>query len=213
MSEDKSSKQSENLRLYAHALRETVVHVAGSLNVLRRAYERWVPVSLPPSVKSVLFVCKGNICRSPMAEAYFHACAIKAGSGVVIRSAGLETTPGKPAHSHARTVAQQQQLSLNGHVTRLVHGNLLVESDLIVVMEIRQKDRLHRLYPETKGKVVLLGYFNPAGPIEIADPFGGPIEEFQQCFVQVKQACDTLASRLLLDNGLTTAGSATPLGA
>lgn len=183
---------------FLYALREMVMHVAERMNVARRPYERWAPVRLPDSVKSVLFVCKGNICRSPLAAAYFESLIRKGPVAVTVRSAGLETTPGKPAHPNAKAVALQQQLSLDKHATIHVHEDLLEESDLIIVMEIRQKDRVHRLYPKTKGKVVLLGYFDSKGPLEIADPYSGTIEDFRTCLDQVMRCCDSLATRLHL---------------
>jgi hypothetical protein len=70
-----------------------------------------------------------------------------------------------------------------------VHMELLDQSDLIIVMEIVQKDHIHRLYPNTKGRVVLLEYFDSVGPLEIADPYGGPIEAFRSCLEQISRCC------------------------
>ena len=115
---------------------------------------------------------------------------------MTVRSAGLETTPGKPAHAKAMAVALEHRLSLEEHATTEVHKELLDQSDLIVVMEIAQKDRVHRLYPNTNGKVVLLGRFDSVGPLEIADPYSGTSEDFHSCFQQVSRCCDLLAARL-----------------
>jgi len=153
---------------------------------------------LPTSVRSVLFVCKGNICRSPLAAVYFQLLVEKAGTDMVVRSAGLETTSGKPAHFNAKSVALEHQFSLDVHSTTQVHADLLNQSDLIIVFELVQRDRLHRLYRNTRGKVVLLGRFDSEGPIEIADPFSGTIETFRSCFQQVSRCCDALAGRLSL---------------
>jgi len=166
------------------------------MNVVRHPYERWAAVRLPDSVQSILFVCQGNICRSPLAEAYFQSLVEKEGRHMTVRSAGLETTPGKPAHVNARVIAQEQGLSLDAHATTQVHKDLLDQSDLIIVMEIIQKDRMHRLYPKTKGKVVLLGRFDSVGSLEIADPYCGTSEDFHSCFQQVSRCCDVLAARL-----------------
>ena len=115
---------------------------------------------------------------------------------MTVRSAGLETTPGKPAHANAKAVALQHRLSLDAHATTQVHKELLDQSDLIIVMEIVQKNRIHRLYPKTKGKVVLLGRFDSVGSLEIADPYSGTSEDFHSCFQQVSRCCDVLAARL-----------------
>jgi protein-tyrosine phosphatase len=187
---------SEHCWTFLCGLRETAVYLAGRMNVVRHPYERWAAVRLPDSVQSVLFVCKGNICRSPLAEAYFQSLVDKDGRRMIVRSAGLETTPGKPAHIKAKAVALEHRLSLEEHATTQVHTELIDKSDLIIVMEIVQKNRIQRLYPKANGKVVLLGRFDSVGSLEIADPYSGTSEEFQSCFQQVSRCCDVLAARL-----------------
>ena len=54
---------------------------------------------------------------------------------LTVKSAGLDTTPGKPAHSNTKSLAQQQMLSVDEHVTTQLHADLVNQSDLIVVME------------------------------------------------------------------------------
>ena len=196
MNEGRTPNLSEHCRIYWRGLRATALYLAERMNVIRNPYERYVAVRLPDSVQSVLFVCKGNICRSPLAEAYFQSLVEMDGRRIMVRSAGLETTTGKPAHSKAKTVALQHRLSLEDHATTQVHKELLEQSDLIIVMEISQKDRIHKLYPSSKGKVVLLGRFDSGGPLEIADPYSGTSEDFLSCFQQVGRCCDVLAARL-----------------
>ena len=177
-------------------LRETARYLARRMNFVRHPYERWAAVPLPDFVQSVLFVCKGNICRSPLAEAYFRSLVEKEGRHITVRSAGLETTPWKPADARAKAVALEHRLSLDEHATTQVHMELLDQSDLIIVMEIAQKDRIQRLYRKSKGKVVLLGRFDSVGAFEIADPYSGTSEDFHSCFQQVSRCCDILAARL-----------------
>jgi protein-tyrosine phosphatase len=192
---------SEHCWTFLRGLREAAGYLAGRMNVVRHPYERWAAVRLPASVQSVLFVCKGNICRSPLAEVYFRSLVEKEGRQVTVRSAGLETTPGKPAHAKAKAVALEYRLSLDEHATTQVHEELLDQSDLIIVMEIVQKDRVQRLYPRSKGKVVLLGRFDSAGSLEIADPYSGTSEDFQSCFQQMSRCCDVLATSLGVKSG------------
>ena len=186
---------------FLRALRATGGYIIGKLNFVRHPYERWSTVRLPESVQSVLFVCKGNICRSPLGEVCLRALATQAGRPLTIRSAGLETTPGKPAHLKAQATAIENGLSLETHATTQVHAELLDKSDLIIVMEVAQKDRIHGLYPSTRGKVVLLGRFESTGPLEIADPYSGTIEDFRSCYRQVKRCCEALAARLDMRTG------------
>jgi len=187
---------SEHCWNFLRALREAAAYRVGRMIIVRYPYERWAAVRLPDSVQSILFVCTGNVCRSPLAEAYFQSLVAKEGRQMTVRSAGLETTPGKPAHAKAKAVALQHRLSLDEHATTQVHNELIDQSDLIIVMEIVQKDRVQRLYPRSKGKVVLLGRFDSVGSLEIADPYCGTSEDFLSCFQQVRRCCDVLASRL-----------------
>ena len=189
----------ERCRILWCRLRDRTVRFARRMNVVRHSYERWTTDRLPDSVQSVLFVCQGNICRSPLAEAYFRSLIEKQGRPITVRSAGLETTPGKPAHSNAIAVALEHRLSLDGHATNQVDMELLDQSDLIIVMEIAQKDRIRRVNPRSKGRVLLLGGFDSVGPLEIADPYNGTSEDFQSCFRQVSRCCDALAARLLVN--------------
>ena len=187
---------SEHSWTFLRRLREKAVYLTGRMNVVRHRYERWGAIRLPDSVQSVLFVCKGNICRSPLAEAYFQSLVEKEGRQMTVRSAGLDTTPGNPAHAQAKAVALEHRLSLDAHATTQVHMELLDRSDLIIVMEIAQKNCIQQLYPGSKEKVVLLGRFDSVGPLEIADPYSGTSEDFHSCFQQVSRCCDVLAARL-----------------
>ena len=198
-------------RTVLRALRHTAGYIIGKMNFFRHSYERWSAVRLPESVQSVLFVCKGNICRSPLGEACFRALAMLAGRQLLVSSAGLETTPGKPAHLKAKAVAAEYGLSLENHTTTQVHADLLDKSDLIVVMEVSQKDRIHRLYPRTMGKVILLGRFDSTGPLEIADPYSGTSDDFSSCYRQVSRCCENLAARLGMKASESVLGQIVPL--
>ena len=182
--------------LYYHGLYELALYVGEHFSVVRRIYDRWVPVHLPNNVASVLFVCRANICRSPLAAAYFEVLAKKRTRGVAIRSAGFEASPGRSAHSVSKSVAKQQGLSLDAHVTTQLSSELIDQSDLIVVMELSQRERICRVYPKARGKTVLLASFDSSGPPEIRDPYGRPLEDFQLCLKQIMRCCDALWQRL-----------------
>ena len=192
-------------------LREVLAQFSRQMTAVRHPYERWTVVRLPEPVQSVLFVCKGNICRSPLAAAYFQSLNDRSGGKLTVRSAGLETTPGKPAHAKARAVALQHHLSVEQHATTQVSAEILGQSDLVVVMEIMQKIRIHKLYPQWKRKVVLLGRFDSTGPIEIGDPYNGAIEDFESCFKQISRCCDKLAAKLDLKSLESAVSPALPL--
>lgn len=165
--------------------------------VIRRIYERIKPIRIPGSIRSVLFVCKANICRSPLAEAYLKRITQSVGVHIAISSAGLEAGLNMPADRTAMFVARSHGLSLDCHVTTMLSEDLVKSSDVIIVMQIAQRDRIVRLYSHAKGKVVLLGGFDKGGPLEIEDPYGRTVDQFMDCFVQIRRSCDAFLRTVL----------------
>lgn len=151
----------------------------------------------PNPAGAILVVCKGNICRSPLAEAYLKHQTEQNGLPVAVYSAGLETSLGKPAHPLAQEVGAQGGLSLGKHATQPLHKEQVERADMILVMEWRQRKRLVKLYPQAKRKVFLLRQFYDQSVLEVADPYSGTIEDFQVCFSMIKQACDVLVRQMV----------------
>ena len=148
-------------------------------------------------IENILFVCKGNICRSPLAEAYFRSRLLP-DSGISVSSAGVSMTGGKPAHPHARAVAQHHGLTLHDHhTTQIVREmKIKIRADLILVMELSQLSSLLKLCPRVRQKVYVLSEFNGSRNKDIADPFSGPVKEFHVCFQIIRDSCDGLLSQV-----------------
>lgn len=153
--------------------------------------------SFPRLVRTILVVCKGNICRSPLAEAYLKCLVEKHGVPITVQSAGLETSFGKSAHPLAQLVGTQGGLRLDKHTTQPLHKEQVERADMIIVMEWRQRNRVLKLYPQAKPKVFLLRQFYDRSAREVADPYSGTLEDFQTCLSMIKQACDVLMKRML----------------
>ena len=153
--------------------------------------------AFPKPARAILVVCKGNICRSPLAEAYLKHQAKKNGLQTEVYSAGLETSFGKPAHPLAQVVGTQGGLVLNQHATQPLHKEQVERADMILVMEWRQRNRIIKLYPQARPKVFLLRQFYDQSVREVADPYSGTLDDFQTCFAMIKQACDVLIKQML----------------
>jgi len=143
-------------------------------------YRRVSPKELA-SVSRLVFVCKGNICRSPYAE-------VKARElGLDAISAGLDTSAGKPANAVAESVARSRGVDLSAHRTQLLSGIALAPSDLILVMEPEQLGAA-RVQITANVPISLLGlYARPSRPY-LQDPFGRSAPYFGRCYDVIDDA-------------------------
>jgi protein-tyrosine phosphatase len=153
--------------------------------------------TLPRPVRIVLFVCKGNICRSPFAASYLGAKLKGRDCPIEVFSAGLETVSGEKANPVASSVALQNQISLEAHVTTPVTRELIGRADLIIVMEFMQCVDLLKKFPEAERKVFRLGDFHKGLAREIWDPYGGTHADFEFCFRMIRRCCDNLMGALI----------------
>ncbi len=186
-----------SISIYFRALHELAAHIYRRVWFVRMAYEQiMAPRTLPQPIRRVLFVCKANICRSPLAEGYFMDKARKEGLTITAKSAGIETQPGRPAHMLAKEIARKHGFSLDSHVAIPLFNDLIKQSDLVLVMEIAQKDRLMKLYPKDRHKVFVLGQFCNRGSLDIDDPYQGTREDFLACFERIRESCDRVMQQL-----------------
>lgn len=122
---------------------------------------------------SILFVCKANQFRSPLAAAFFKQLLAEkrlAGSWQV-GSAGVLATPGLPAVSSAVAAAQKLGLDLSGHRAMRVTEQLLSEYDLILVMEANQKEALQSEFPAFYEQIYLLSHVLERRSYDFPDAF------------------------------------------
>ena len=101
--------------------------------------------------RHLLFVCSGNLCRSPVAEALFRTRLASAGREIAVASAGLIALPGESADETICLAAARRGLDLSGHRSRPLDPALLRWADLVLVMEDEQRRLLRSLVPEATG--------------------------------------------------------------
>ena len=117
-------------------------------------------------VRRLVFVCKGNICRSAYGEARARAL------GMASASLGLEAEDGRPANAIAVRQAAARALSLETHRTRRVRAELLDTGDLVLCMEPRQAQAMRAHLRDGAQQLSLLGLWAGARLPLIEDPYG-----------------------------------------
>jgi protein-tyrosine-phosphatase/predicted ATP-grasp superfamily ATP-dependent carboligase len=161
---------------------------------LRRADRR--PHKGP--LRSVVFVCHGNIIRSPMAAALLRSyLSDTSQSAVAVISAGLHAKPQRRAEPRARSVAKGFGISLDDHWAQPITDDMIRSSDAVFVMDFLNEAQLLGRYPWAAGKVFLL---KPSGTepgsrsLEIADPYDGDTADVDHCYRQLQSRIRHLAS-------------------
>lgn len=135
-------------------------------------------------MKRILFVCTGNTCRSPMAEAILKSKKI---DGLQVRSAGIYAAMGSEASAHAKKVLDQNQIEHN-HLSNMLTLETVHWADLILTMTGSHKNAILQQYPETTGKVFTLKEFTgEVYDVDVVDPFGGSVAIYQETFRELEK--------------------------
>lgn len=160
-------------------------------------------------MKTILFICTGNICRSPMAEGLFRHAVAGHGDFRVL-SAGIGAIDGQPPSAHAVEAMRELGLDISRQRSHMLTANLVREADLIFGMTHNHVDSVILLYPFAAEKTFLLREFDDTlDPYEkdISDPIGCSYEVYVNCRDQIEQG---IASILRYLEQTETATANTP---
>jgi protein-tyrosine-phosphatase len=138
--------------------------------------------------KLILFVCYGNICRSPMAEGFLKKMLEDFDEPVKIEvlSAGLNAYGGPPTGEAIR-VMMGEGIDISSFRSRQLTEELIEKADLILTMEKSYKDRIVSRHLQSRRKVFTLKEFaGEINDLNINDPYGGGIMTYQTCATEIK---------------------------
>jgi protein-tyrosine phosphatase len=155
------------------------------------------PYFSPPPGR-ILFLCFGNICRSPFAEVYWNRILETRGlSGPRADSAGFFNQFGRRAPSRLLPSIREMGLDLTSHRSCMATAPMIRQAGAIFVMDAQNWRDLARTFPDALDKTFLLGLFAEEGPAEIADPYTLPEDQARAVYGNLARALDALAGRLV----------------
>lgn len=160
---------------------------------------------IPPSPKHLLFICKGNICRSPFAERLARKMILDRGiEGVSVDSAGFEAVENNISPLEALISAPRFGISLEGHSAKALQVSMMERADMVLVMEAAHRGQLEMKFPINNSKLYLLPLFGTDSiantgkyfQFNVPDPYGQAEGGFTNCYLQIDRCLNGLLSSL-----------------
>jgi len=167
------------------------------ISILKNCNDR-ISELLKPRV-CILFVCKGNICRSPFAEYYLKKLIKKYDvHGLEVYSAGLNRIEGRMPPENAIKAAIRFSVDISRHRSRAISKELLKKSDIIFVMDVYEYNYIIKNFPEVSKKIFMLGCFNSKLNPQIPDPYGKNTLDFIKCYNIISTSIDKFFMKIEL---------------
>jgi len=163
----------------------------------KRTYKKLNRLLKKTPKPSILFVCMGNICRSPYGECYLNSISKH---NISIKSAGLHTQDGLTANAVAREEAKKRGVNLEAHKTTVLTEELIQQHNIIFLMEPIHFLKSIFLFPSQGSKKYLLLGLLADPPLTTSitiDPYGKGIEVFENTFKTIESACNKLNNVIL----------------
>ena len=150
-------------------------------------------------MRKVLFICSGNLCRSPMAEYLLQARLDKLGiNDTLVESVGTIAIHGNRAVQEAITQLAHRGIDMSAHRSAPLTKEAVESADMVIAMEWYHLRMAISLCPSAKSKTVLMGSFlDGSDEIEIPDPFGGPPDGFTRVLEMLARGTDRIADCLI----------------
>lgn len=145
-------------------------------------------------VNRVLFVCYGNICRSPFAERY----ALLNGLKAELASAGFHAVSGRASPAHLLRAAGTLDVQMDDWRSKTISTDLVANADLILTMDSENYLMMQQRFPQARNRTVPLALFDGGRSCEIRDPYGMNEEETAEILATIANSIDGLEQVLRL---------------
>jgi protein-tyrosine-phosphatase/predicted ATP-grasp superfamily ATP-dependent carboligase len=155
---------------------------------------------------SILFVCKGNICRSPFAAEYARRILPER---IGVASAGYYPQPLRRCPGEAVAAAARFDIDLSNHRSAVLNGEMIASADLIFVFDDENFERVLLNFPESGDRIFYVGLLDEEREFAIPDPWGSDAATFGRCYTSIRAALDCLMPALRA-GGDTRPPAATP---
>ena len=162
----------------------------------------WEPAELAPArdslrgVSHILYLCLGNICRSPFAQRRTEReLASRNITGVTVESAGLRTTDGRASPDVAISVADEYGVDLDSHRSTAVEPADIARTDVVFIMDLTNYWLLRRM-DTTESDPYLFGLFDHESSPEIIDPYGGSPAVFRRVYGRIDRAVSRMVDEI-----------------
>lgn len=142
------------------------------------------------NISSVLCVCTGNICRSPLAERLLSSRL----PDVAVASAGIGALQGKPLDPGVAAIAAREGLPEDDHIARQLTHAMVRDYELILVMEADQQEWIEDRYPESRGRVFMVSHWQDGR--DVVDPYRKSGDVFEAVYQQLISCLDEWCRRL-----------------
>ncbi len=146
----------------------------------------------------ILFVCTGNLCRSPIAVGFLRQHLVEQGIDThhQVISAGVWAVDDRPASENAVAVMAERGIDITDHIAHTITSEDMAAADLVLVMSREHERMIRNTWPQYDWKVRRLSEMAGRRK-DIQDPYGGSIEEYRACADTIAEYIDRGFQRIV----------------
>lgn len=146
----------------------------------------------------IMFVCTGNLCRSPMAEGLLRQRLAEEGLAAQyqIISSGIWAVDGSPASENAVVAMQERGIDISDHIAHTITADDVAEADLILCMSHEHEQMIQNTWPQYNWKVYRLSEMVKKRK-DVRDPYRGSLKEYRACAEVISDYIDRGLQRIL----------------